>query len=212
MTIRPSGCVLRNLSPCAGATRSFSQRVRVVCAASKILRQRKASRNVASHWRSAVQKIVTFLWFDSQAEEAANFYVSLFKNSEITSVHCYGEAGPGPKGSVMMVNLQLEGQQFMALNGGPHFKFTPAISLFVNCETQEEVDAMWDKLSAGGRKDRCGWLQDKYGLSLQIIPTALGRLMSDPDQEKSSRVMKAMLQMDKIDVNKLEKAYEDPAA
>jgi len=110
------------------------------------------------------------------------------------------------------VNLQLEGQQFMALNGGPHFKFTPAISLFVNCETQEEVDAMWDKLSAGGRKDRCGWLQDKYGLSLQIIPTALGRLMSDPDQEKSSRVMKAMLQMDKIDVNKLEKAYEDPAA
>ena len=124
----------------------------------------------------------------------------------------YGEAGPGPTGSVMMVNLQLEGQEFMALNGGPQFQFTPAISLFVNCETQEEVDALWDKLSAGGRKDRCGWLQDKYGLSWQIIPTALGKLMSDPDREKSSRVMKAMLQMDKIDVNKLKEAYKNPAA
>jgi len=159
-----------------------------------------------------LQKIVTFLWFDNQAEEAANFYVSLFKNSKITGVHQYGEAGPGPKGSVMMVNLQLEGQEFMALNGGPQFQFTPAISLFVNCETQEEVDALWDKLSAGGRKDRCGWLQDKYGLSWQIIPTALGRLMSDPDPQRSSRVMKAMLQMDKIDVNKLREAYENPAA
>jgi predicted 3-demethylubiquinone-9 3-methyltransferase (glyoxalase superfamily) len=159
-----------------------------------------------------VQKIVRFLWFDNQAEEAANFYVSLFKNSKLTSVHRYGEAGPGPKGSVMMVNFELEGQQFMALNGGPNFKFTPAISLFVNCETQEEVDALWDKLSAGGRKDRCGWLQDKYGLTWQIIPTVLSRLMSDPDPQRSSRVMKAMLQMDKIDVNKLEEAYENPAA
>ena len=159
-----------------------------------------------------MQKIVPFLWFDNQAEEAANFYVSLFKNSKITSVHRYGEAGPGPKGSVMMVNFQLEGQEFYALNGGPHFKFTPAISLFVNCENQEEVDALWDKLLAGGRKDRCGWLQDKYGLSWQIIPTALGKLMGDPDPEKSSRVMKAMLQMDKIDVNKLKEAYENPAA
>jgi predicted 3-demethylubiquinone-9 3-methyltransferase (glyoxalase superfamily) len=159
-----------------------------------------------------MQKIVTFLWFDNQAEEAANFYVSLFKNSKITSVHRYGEAGPGPKGSVMMVNFELEGQQFMALNGGPHFKFTPAISLFVNCETQEEVDALWEKLSVGGRKDRCGWVQDGYGLSWQIIPSALGKLMSDPDPEKSGRVMKAMLQMDKIDVNKLKEAYENPAA
>src|SRR5579864_1354262 len=159
-----------------------------------------------------MQKITTFLWFDDKAEEAANFYVSLFKNSKIGNVHRYGHAGPGPKGSVMMVNFELEGQQFMALNGGPHFKFTPAISLFVNCETPEEVDELWEKLSAGGRKDRCGWLQDKYGLSWQIIPTALGKLMSDPDREKSSRVMKTMLQMDKIDVNKLREAYENPAS
>jgi predicted 3-demethylubiquinone-9 3-methyltransferase (glyoxalase superfamily) len=159
-----------------------------------------------------MQKITTFLWFDVKAEEAANFYVSLFKNSKIGSVHRYGHAGPGPQGSVMMVNFELEGQQFMALNGGPKFKFTPAISLFVSCETQEEVDELWEKLSAGGRKDRCGWVQDKYGLSWQIIPTALGKLMSDPDPEKSGRVMKAMLQMDKIDVNKLREAYENPAA
>lgn len=159
-----------------------------------------------------MQKIVTFLWFDDKAEDAATFYVSLFKNSKITGAHRYGEAGPGPIGSVMMVNFELEGQQFMALNGGPHFKFTPAISLFVNCETQEEVDALWDKLSEGGRKDRCGWLQDKYGLSWQIIPTALGKLMSDPDRQKSAQVMKAMLQMDKIDVRKLQEAYENPAA
>jgi len=159
-----------------------------------------------------MQKIVTFLWFDNQAEEAANFYVSLFKNSKITTVRRYGKAGPGPDGSVMSVTFQLEGQEFHALNGGPHFKFTPAISLFVNCESQEEVDELWDQLSAGGRKDRCGWLQDKYGLSWQIIPTALGGLMSDPDPQKSSRVMKAMLQMDKIDVKKLKEAYENPAA
>ena len=159
-----------------------------------------------------MQKIVTFLWFDDKAEEAANFYVSLFKNSKITGVHRYGDAGPGPKGSVMMVNFELESQQFMALNGGPHFKFTPAISLFVNCESQEEVDVLWGKLSQGGRTDRCGWLQDKYGLSWQIIPIALMKLMSDPDREKSARVMKAMLQMDKIDVNKLREAYENPAA
>jgi|SRR5579864_1042476 len=159
-----------------------------------------------------MQKITTFLWFDNQAEQAANFYVSLFKNSKITGVHRYGDAGPGPKGSVMMVNFELQGQQFMALNGGPHFKFTPAISLFVNCESQDEVDQLWDRLSEGGRTDRCGWLQDKYGLSWQIIPTALMTLMSDPDREKSARVMKAMLQMDKIDVRKLEDAYKNPAA
>jgi predicted 3-demethylubiquinone-9 3-methyltransferase (glyoxalase superfamily) len=155
-----------------------------------------------------MQKIVTFLWFDNQAEEAANLYVSVFKNSKIGTVRRYGKAGPGPEGSVMMVNFQIEGQEFMALNGGPHFKFTPAISLFVNCESQEEVDELWERLSAGGRKDRCGWLQDRYGLSWQIIPTALGKLMSDPDPEKSSRVMKAMLQMDKIDINRLEEAHK----
>ncbi len=155
-----------------------------------------------------MQKITTFLWFDNQAEEAAKLYVSLFKNSKIGSISRYGDAGPGPKGSVMMVTFQLDGQEFMALNGGPEFKFTPAISLFVNCETQQEVDALWDKLSEGGRKDRCGWLTDKYGLSWQIIPTALPKLMGDPDPEKSKRVMKAMLQMDKIDIAALERAHQ----
>lgn len=155
-----------------------------------------------------MQKITTFLWYDDKAEEAVNFYVSLFKNSKITSVSRYGDAGPGPKGSAMTVSFQLEGQEFTALNGGPHYTFTPAISLFVNCETQEEVDRLWEALSAGGRKDRCGWLQDKYGLSWQIIPTALMRLMSDPDPKKSARVMKAMLQMDKIDIGKLQQAHD----
>ncbi len=155
-----------------------------------------------------MQKIVTFLWFNDQAEEAANYYISLFKNSKIKSVRRYGDAGPGPKGTVMSVTFELEGQEFYALNGGPHFQFTPAISLFVNCETQEEVDELWDKLSAGGRKDRCGWLTDKFGLTWQIIPTALGRLMGDPDPQKAGRVMKAMLQMDKIDAAALQKAYE----
>jgi len=155
-----------------------------------------------------MQKITTFLWFDNQAEEAAKLYVSLFKNSKIGSISRYGDAGPGPKGSVMMVTFQLDGQEFMALNGGPDYKFTPAMSLFVNCETQQEVDALWDKLSEGGRKDRCGWLTDKYGLSWQIIPTALPKLMSDSDPEKSKRVMKAMLQMDKIDIAALERAHQ----
>lgn len=158
-----------------------------------------------------MQKVTTFLWYEDKAEEAANFYVSLFKNSKITSVARYGDAGPGPKGSVMVVNFILEGQEFMALNGGPHYKLTPAISLFVNCETQDEVDELWEKLAAGGRKDRCGWLQDKYGLSWQIIPTALMRLMSDPDPKKSARVMQAMLQMDKIDIRKLQEAHDAAA-
>jgi len=158
-----------------------------------------------------MQKITPFLWYDNQAEEAANFYVSLFKNSKITSVNRYGDAGPGPKGSVKIVTFQLEGQNFTALTGGPTFKFTPAISLYVDCETQEEVDQLWDKLSDGGRKDRCGWLQDKYGLSWQIIPRALQTLMSDPDPKKSSSVMQAMLQMDKIDVRKLQEAHDRAA-
>lgn len=155
-----------------------------------------------------MQKITPFLWFDAKAEEAANFYVSIFKNSKILSVTRYGDAGPGPKGSVMSATFELDGQQFFALNGGPQFKFTPAISLFVNCETQQEVDELWEKLSAGGRKDRCGWLTDKYGVSWQIIPSVLGQMLGDKDSEKSKRVMKAMLQMDKIDIAGLRRAYE----
>lgn len=155
-----------------------------------------------------MQKITTFLWFNDKAEEAANFYVSLFPNSKIGSISRNGDAGPGPKGSVLTVTFQLEGQNFIALNGGPHFSFTPAISLFVNCESQGEVDRLWDKLSEGGKKDRCGWLQDRYGLSWQIIPAALMQLMSDPDKQKAGRVMKAMLEMDKIDVRKLQAAAE----
>lgn len=156
--------------------------------------------------RSYKQKVTPFLWFDTQAEEAANFYISIFKNSKIGKTSRYGEAGPGPKGSVMVISFQLEGLEFTALNGGPQFKFTPAISLMVNCDTQEEVDHFWEKLSAGGRKDRCGWLQDKYGLSWQIVPTALSRLMSTPDREKANRVMQAMLKMDKLDIATLERA------
>lgn len=159
-----------------------------------------------------MQKIAPFLWFDGKAEEAANFYVSIFKNARIGAARLYGEAGPGPKGSVMSVDFQLDGQQFIALNGGPQFTFSPAISFFVNCATQEEVDELWEKLSAGGKKNRCGWLQDKFGVSWQIIPAALGKLMSDPDPEKSKRVMKAMLQMDKIDINGLKQAYDNAKA
>jgi predicted 3-demethylubiquinone-9 3-methyltransferase (glyoxalase superfamily) len=158
-----------------------------------------------------MQKITTFLWFDDQAEEAMNFYVSIFKNSKIGTVARYGDAGPGPKGTVMTVTFQLEGQDFMALNGGPLFKFTEAISFFVNCETQEEIDELWEKLSAGGGEGRCGWLKDKYGLSWQIIPTALGEMLQDKDPEKSRRVMQAMLQMDKLDIARLRQAYERQA-
>ena len=154
-----------------------------------------------------MQKITPFLWFDGNAEEAVNFYVSIFKDAKILNLSRYGEAGPGPKGTVMSATFQLQGQEFIALNGGPQFKFTPAISFFVHCQTQEEVDELWEKLSAGGRKDRCGWLTDKYGLSWQIIPDVLGKMLNDPDREKSKRVMTAMLQMDKIEVKKLEQAY-----
>ena len=154
-----------------------------------------------------MQKISPFLWFDGNAEEAVNFYVSIFKDAKILNLSRYGEAGPGPKGSVMSATFQLHGQEFIALNGGPHFKFTPAISFFVHCQTQEEVDELWEKLSAGGRKDRCGWLTDKYGLSWQIIPDVLGKMLNDPDKEKSKRVMTAMLQMDKIEIKRLEQAY-----
>jgi predicted 3-demethylubiquinone-9 3-methyltransferase (glyoxalase superfamily) len=154
------------------------------------------------------QKITPFLWFNDNAEEAMNFYVAIFKNSRILSVTRYGDAGPGPKGTVMAATFQLEGQEFYALNGGPQYKFTPAISLFVNCETQQEVNALWDKLLEGGREDQCGWLTDKFGLSWQIIPTILGRLLQDKDPKKSSSVMRAMLQMRKIDIEKLQQAYD----
>ncbi|TMI81024.1 MAG: VOC family protein [Bacillati bacterium ANGP1] len=155
-----------------------------------------------------MQKITPFLWFDGKAEEAAIFYTSIFKNSKIKNIARYGDAGPGPKGTVMSTTFELEGQDFIALNGGPHFTFTPAISFFVSCETQQEVDDLWEKLSLGGEKNNCGWLRDKYGVSWQIIPTALGQMLHDKDAKKSNRVMKAMLQMKKIDIKTLQQAYE----
>ncbi len=155
-----------------------------------------------------MQKIVPFLWFNDQAEEAMNFYVSIFRNSKVMSVTRYGDTGPGPKGTVMMATFQLEGQDFYALNGGPQFTFTPALSLYVNCETQEEIDELWMKLSEGGEPNQCGWLQDKYGLSWQIIPTVLGKMMQDKDPTKSQRVLKALLQMKKLDIARLKQAYE----
>ena len=154
-----------------------------------------------------MQKITPFLWFDNQAEEAMNFYVSIFKNSKVGTISRYGEAGPGPKGSVMVASFELDGMQFTALNGGPHFKFTEAISLYVDCETQDEVDYFWGRLTAGGGSpSQCGWLKDKFGLSWQIVPSALPRLLSDPDREKANRAMQAMMQMQKIDIGKLEAA------
>lgn len=154
-----------------------------------------------------MQKITPFLWFDNNAEEAMNFYVSIFRNSKVKTVSRYGEAGPGPAGTVMTAEFELEGQEFVALNGGPRFKFTEAISFVVNCETQEEVDSFWEKLSEGGEKSRCGWLKDKFGLWWQVVPTILAELMGDKDPEKSRRVMQAMLQMDKIEIEPLKRAH-----
>jgi predicted 3-demethylubiquinone-9 3-methyltransferase (glyoxalase superfamily) len=156
-----------------------------------------------------MQKITPFLWFDNNAEEAMHFYTSVFNNSRIVSITRYGDdAPPGMKGKVLTGIFELDGQRFMALDGGPQFKFTEAISFYVNCETQEEVDTLWEKLSAYPEAEQCGWLKDKYGLSWQIIPSALGELMNDPDPEKAGRVMQAMLQMKKIDIAKLREAYE----
>jgi predicted 3-demethylubiquinone-9 3-methyltransferase (glyoxalase superfamily) len=155
-----------------------------------------------------MQKIVPFLWFDTQAEEAVSFYTSVFKNAKAGQVTRYGEAGPGPKGSVMTATFELFGQEFVALNGGPVFKFTPAISFVVNCETQEEVDDYWTKLSAGGQTQQCGWLTDKFGVSWQIVPTILTKLMQDKDPVKAQRVMEAMLKMTKLDIKGLQQAYE----
>jgi len=155
-----------------------------------------------------MQKITPFLWFDTQAEEAANFYVSVFKNSKVVSTTRYGDAGPGPKGSVMTIEFDLEGQRFVGLNAGPPFKFTEAVSFVVNCTTQEEVDYFWEKLSEGGQEVECGWLKDKYGLSWQVTPTILIELLKDKDPVKAQRVMKAMLQMKKIEIEPLKRAYE----
>ena len=153
-----------------------------------------------------MQKITPFLWFDGKAEEAMNFYISIFKNSKVVSVTRYGEPGPGPKGTVMTAQFELNGQEFVALNGGPQFTFTEAISFVVSCETQQEVDEFWEKLSKGGEKSRCGWLKDKYGLSWQVIPSVLPEMLQDKDAGKSKRVMNAMLQMDKIDIASLKRA------
>ena len=149
-----------------------------------------------------------FLWFNDNAEEAMKFYTSIFKNSKIGKVARYGDAGPGPKGNLMTASFSLDGQEFIALNGGPQFKFTEAVSFVVNCETQKEIDEFWEKLSAGGQESQCGWLKDKFGLSWQIVPTILGKLMSDPDRAKSQRVMTALLKMKKLDIATLQRAHE----
>lgn len=155
-----------------------------------------------------MRKITPFLWFDNNAEEAANFYISIFKNSRLENVSRYGDAGPGPKGTVLTVDFELDGQKFIALNGGPQFKFTEAVSFVVHCETQEEIDHFWEKLSAGGQKAECGWLKDKYGLSWQIVPTILGELMGSKDAERSNRVMQAIMKSQKLEIDTLKRAYQ----
>jgi len=155
------------------------------------------------------QRITPFLWYDTQAEEAANFYVSVFKNSKVVGVVRYGDVGPGPKGSVMIVEFELEGLKFVGLNGGPHFKFTEAVSFAISCATQEEVDYFWEKLTAdGGQESQCGWLKDKYGLSWQVVPSRAIELLKDNDSPKSQRVMQAIMLMKKMDIATLEKAAE----
>jgi predicted 3-demethylubiquinone-9 3-methyltransferase (glyoxalase superfamily) len=154
-----------------------------------------------------MQKITPCLWFDNQAEEAARFYTSIFKNSKVGKIVYCGEGAPRPKGSVLTVRFQLDGQKFLALNGGPQFKFTEAVSLMVNCKTQKEMDRMWAKLSEGGQEVECGWVKDKYGLSWQIVPTILAKMMSDPDPARAQRVLQAVLSMKKLDIKVLKKAY-----
>src|SRR3954463_14128479 len=155
-----------------------------------------------------MRKITPFLWFDNRAEEAARFYTSIFNNSSVIETTRRGDAGPEPAGSVMSVTFVLDGQHFIALNGGPHFTFNEAISLFVNCEDQHEIDELWERLSEGSEKRRCGWVKDKFGISWQIVPAALGRMLHDPDTEKSGRVMQALLQMEKLDLAHLRQAYD----
>ena len=156
-----------------------------------------------------LQIITPFLWFDGKAEEAMKFYTSIFKKAKAGRVIRYGEAGPGPKGTVMSVAFELEGQEFIALNGGPIFTFSPAISFFVDCKTQAEIDELWEKLSAGGEKGKCGWLKDKYGISWQIVPSALSRLLHDKSPTKSKKVMEAMFKMTKLDIKALKRAYSE---
>jgi predicted 3-demethylubiquinone-9 3-methyltransferase (glyoxalase superfamily) len=158
--------------------------------------------------KAEMKNITPFLWFDNQAEEAAKFYTSIFKNSKLGSITRYGEAGPRPKGSVMTVTFQLNGQEFVALNGGPEYNFTPAISFYVTCETQAEIDELWEKLTAGGEEVQCGWLKDRYGLSWQIVPSGLIEMLTSSDAEKSRRATIAMLQMKKIDLAKIQQAFE----
>ena len=156
-----------------------------------------------------MSKITPFLWFDNNAEEAVQFYTSIFRNSKILQTSRYPEGAPGPKGSVMTMKFELNGQELIALNGGPHFKFNEAISFIVNCETQKEIDEYWEKLTSGGGKEvQCGWLKDKYGLSWQIVPAALGQLMADKDPMKAKRVTQAMLKTVKLDIEALKKAYQ----
>ncbi|MDZ4859336.1 MAG: VOC family protein [Candidatus Hydrogenedentes bacterium] len=155
------------------------------------------------------QKITPFLWFDNNAEEAINFYTSIFKNSKIGDIRRYGEAGPGPKGSFMTGTFEIEGQEFMALNGGPHYQFSPAVSFFIDCKTQEEIDFFWEKLSEGGQVQQCGWVSDRFGLTWQVVPTVLMDLLGDKDPKKSQRVMESMMKMVKLDIATLKKAYEE---
>jgi predicted 3-demethylubiquinone-9 3-methyltransferase (glyoxalase superfamily) len=158
------------------------------------------------------QRITPCLWFDRNAEEAVNFYTSIFKNSKVNDISYYGDAGPGPKGSVMVIYFELDGEDFIALNGGPDFKFTEAISLTINCDGQKEVDEYWNKLLAGGgQESQCGWLKDRFGLSWQVVPAALPKLLRDKDPAKAQRVMEAMLQMKKLDVERLQRAHDEPA-
>ena len=170
--------------------------------------QTGAAKSRDERTQPGTQKITTFLWFDNNAEEAAKFYVSVFKNSKILNATRYGDAGPGPKGTVMTVDFELDGQRFTGLNGGPQFKFTEAISLVVHCKTQEEVDYFWEKLSEGGEKIDCGWVKDKFGLAWQVTPDILLELLQDSDTQKSQRVMKAMMQMKKLDIAKLKEAAQ----
>ena len=158
-----------------------------------------------------MQKITPFLWFDHQAEQAANFYVSVFKNAKVLGVSRYGDAGPGPKGSVMTVNFSIDGQEFVALNGGPHYKINPAISFVVNCTTQDEIDYYWTKLTEGGQEVQCGWLTDRFGVSWQVVPTVLAEYAMDKDPAKANRAMQAMMHMKKLDIAGLKRAYEGRA-
>lgn len=170
-------------------------------------RKRRAARKTI--WTNSTQKITPFLWFDTRAEEAAKFYCSIFKDSKILGLSRYGEGGPMPKGTVMGISFRLDGTEFKALNAGPHYKFTPAVSFFVNCKNQREVDTYWEKLlSGGGKPVQCGWLEDKFGLSWQIVPVQLGQLLGDKNKKKAANVMAAMMQMVKLDVRKLQEAYD----